>query len=279
MNRERIERYVEAGHANGVGQIALTEHLFRFDEAFELLAGWWQITGEDQSLIAATDAYWRDHVSGTMADYVRTVEAAKSAGLPVLLGIELDWIPDRADDLRHLLQPYDWDIVLGSVHWIGAWGFDSLSEGVFAREWQARDTNAVFDQYAAMLGDLAASQLADVLAHPDLPKLAGHRPTSFGPLHNAIVDAAQNGGCAIELNANGYNKPCAEPYPALEVLEQARAADLAITLASDAHTPELAGRRFDDLSTLAGRAGYESFVSFEQRQAVQHAFSTSASTV
>lgn len=274
MTRERIELYVERGRANGIEQIALTEHLFRFREAFDLLYGWWQIDGEDPALVAATEAYWRDHVSGAMSDYVRTVEQAKSAGLPVLLGIELDWIPGRAEDLRRLLQPYDWDIVLGSVHWIGAWGFDSLSEGVFAREWRTRDVNLACEQYAAMLRDLASSRLADVLAHPDLPKLAGHRPTSSSPLHSAIVQSAQDAGCAIELNANGYNKPCAEPYPALDVLQQARAAGLSITLASDAHEPERVGQRFDDLAAYAQRAGYESFASFEQRRVVEHALLT-----
>jgi histidinol-phosphatase (PHP family) len=141
-----------------------------------------------------------------MADYVRLVEQAQAAGVPVLLGIELDWIPGREDDLRRLLQPYDWDIVLGSVHWIGAWSFDSLSEGVFYREWGKRDVDGVFGQYAALLRDLASSRLADVLAHPDLPKLAGHRPKSFTPLHSAIVESAKDGGCAIELNANGCNR-------------------------------------------------------------------------
>jgi histidinol-phosphatase (PHP family) len=271
MTLERIELYVEHARANGVEQIALTEHLFRFREAFDLLRSWWHIDGDDPALIAATEAYWRDHVSGTMADYVRTVEQAKSAGLPVTLGIELDWITGRAEDLHRLLEPYDWDIVLGSVHWIGAWSFDSLSEEIFAGEWKTRDVDVTFDQYASLLGDLASSRLADVLAHPDLPKLGGHRPTSFTPLHSAIVQSARGAGCALELNANGYNKPCAEPYPVLDVLKDAHTQGVSITLASDAHRPELVGQRFDDLAAYAQRAGYTSFVLFEQRRAVEHA--------
>ena len=271
MTRQRIELYLKHACANGIEQIALTEHLFRFRDAFDMLHGWWQIDGEDPALIAATEAYWRDHVSGTMADYVRVVEQAKSAGLPVSLGIELDWIPGRAEDLRHLLQPFDWDVVLGSVHWIGAWSFDSLSDEVFAREWARRDIDFVFDQYSTLLRDLASSGLADVLAHPDLPKLAGHRPTSFTPLHSAIIEAAGYGSCALELNANGYNKPCAEPYPAFDVLTRAKDRGLSITLASDAHEPQRVGQRFDDLATFARRAGYDEFVSFERRIPARHA--------
>ena len=276
MTRERIELYVEAAQERGVRQIAITEHLFRFREAFDLLYGWWDADRAHPALAAATRAYLEDHVSASVADYARAIEACKSAGLPVLLGIEMDWFPDRAGELRRFLAPYDWDIVLGSVHWIGAWGFDSLDQPVFAAQWEERAVDGVFADYAAMVRDLAAARLCDVLAHPDLPKLAGHRPASFTPLHGAIVEGAVDGGCAIEINSNGYNRPVAEPYAAQALLERARAVGLSITLASDAHRPERVGERFDDLAAWAAQAGYQEYVSFEQRQPVAHALETAA---
>jgi histidinol-phosphatase (PHP family) len=189
--------------------------------------------------------------------------------LPVLLGLEMDWLAGRADDLRRFLAPYDWDIVLGSVHWIGAFGFDHLSDPLVVAEWERRDIDDIFADYAALLRDLAASGLCDVLAHPDLPKLAGHRPTSFTPLHDAIIDSARDANCAVELNSNGYRRT-GEPYPALPVLERAHGAGLSITLASDAHAPERVGQRFDDIAAFAALAGYREFVSFEARQRIAH---------
>ncbi len=137
MTRERIDEYVRAGAARGVTQVAITEHLFRFSEAYDMLA---RLVGRRcpiRSLAAAAERYWRDHISGSVADYVRLVEEAKAAGVPVLLGIELDWIAGREDALRRFLAPYDWDIVLGSVHFIGAWGFD---ERAHLDQWEKRDT-------------------------------------------------------------------------------------------------------------------------------------------
>ena len=78
----------------------------------------------------------------------------------------------------------------------------------------------------------------------------------------------------MEMNSNGYNVPCGEAYPAPPVLERAKAAGLAITLASDAHRPARVGERFDDLAALAADAGYDAFVSFEQRKPVTHALTT-----
>lgn len=268
MTRERIERYVESALAGGVERLAITEHLFRFREAYERLYGWWDDDPSEPALSAAAHEYWRNHVSASVADYARAIEDAKRAGLPVLLGLELDWIPGRADDLRRFLEPYDWDVVLGSVHWLGAWMVDGEYGQSLPTWWDSRDVDEVFAEYASYLSDLAASGLCDVLAHPDLPKLFGHRPTSFEPLHAAIVEAAQAGGCALEVNANGYNKPIAEPYPALPVLERARAAGIPITLASDAHTPDRVGQRLEEIAGWAARAGYREYVFFERRRSV-----------
>lgn len=268
MTLERLEAYVRAGRERGVDRISVTEHLFRFREAYRALEGWWEADASHPALAAAARDYWRDHVSASVADYVRLVERAKAAGLPVLLGIELDWIPGREEDLRRFLAPYDWDVVLGSVHWIGAWGFDILGQPECEAEWQRRDVDAVFQDYAALLLDLAASGLCDVLAHPDLPKLTGRRPSSWEPLHRAVVEAAQRGGCALEVNGNGYNRPVGEPYPALPLLARARAAGIPITLASDAHQPERVGERFGRLAAWAAQAGYGEYVTFEGRRPV-----------
>lgn len=262
MTRERIDRYVAVAAERGVRALAITEHLFRFREAFDLLYGWWDADA-DPALARLAHAYWRDHVSGSMADYARTIEAAKSAGMPVLLGLEMDWIPGREDDLRKLLAPYDWDVVLGSVHYIGAFGFDDES---FVHEWDRRATEDVWRDYGALVRQLGESRLADVISHADLPKVFGRRPADEAPLHDAIIEAATRGSAAIELNSNGLRKPCHEIYPAQPLLRRARAAGLAITLASDAHTPERAGENFGRLVAWARDAGYDEAAGFTARR-------------
>jgi histidinol-phosphatase (PHP family) len=261
MDRARIEEYLRVAETRGVRQIAITEHLFRFREAYDALAGWWD-DDPDPALARLVEEYWRDHVSGSVADYVRTVEQAKSAGLPVLLGLEMDWLHGREEQLAAFLAPYDWDIVLGSVHYIGAFGFDDPR---CLPEWERRDVAGVWSDYGALVGELAASGLADVLAHPDLPKVFGHRPADETPLHRVIVEGARASGTAVELNSNGISR-CQEIYPALPLLERARAAALPITLGSDAHTPDRTGRWFHELAAWARRAGYEQAVAFVGRK-------------
>lgn len=265
MVRARIDEYVRVAEQRGISAICITEHLFRFREAYEMLHGWWD-DDPDPHLASMAQRYWRDHVSGSVAAYVRLVEEAKSAGVPVLLGLEMDWVPGREDDLRKFLAPYDWDIVLGSVHYIGAWGFDDPE---FSAEWDKHDVADVWADYGALVRDLAQSGLVDVLAHPDLAKVFGHRPRDETPLHDLILAGASVNGTAVELNSNGLNKPVKETYPALPLLERARGLGLPITLASDAHRPERVGADFDALVALAARAGYREAATFIARK-VQH---------
>jgi histidinol-phosphatase (PHP family) len=262
VDRARIELYVEHARANGVDVLVFTEHVFRFREAYALLEGWWD-DDPDPSLAAMTHAYWHDEVNLSLPEYVRLIEAAKADGLPVRLGLEMDWIPGRAEDLHRVLAPYAWDCVVGSVHQLGAFQIDH--EG-FLDEWQRRDVAAVWDEYAQCIEDLAGARLVDVIAHPDLPKVFGHRPADPGSVHGRIVAAAARHGLALEINTNGARKRCAEMYPHPEVLRAARAAGVPVTLASDAHTPERVGASFAEAKALARAVGYEEYAVHEHRR-------------
>ena len=66
----------------------------------------------------------------------------KAAGLPVVLGLEVDYYQDRMDDVADLLDGYPFDVLLGSVHWLGTWRFDVLSDPQVLAEWDHRDIDA-----------------------------------------------------------------------------------------------------------------------------------------
>ena len=74
-------------------------------------------------------------------------------------------------------------------------------------------------------------------------------------------------GTAVELNSNGIRR-CGEVFPALPLVERARALGLPITLGSDAHVPRLVGSHFDDLVAWAKRAGYDEASTFVGRKTV-----------
>lgn len=265
VNRALIESYVEQAQRNGVDVVVFTEHLFRFKEALEKLDGWWNCDPSAQMRDMAQQ-YWLDHINLSMPEYVTLIEQAKADGLPVRLGLEMDWIPGHADDLRALLKPYAWDCILGSVHFLGAFGID-IEEYDFV--WQERDIDSIWEEYTQFVEDLADARLADTLAHPDVIKVWGRRPEDESKYHKRIVEAARRNGVALEVNTNGWRKPVAEMYPDARILKLARDAGVGITLGSDAHTADRLGQRFDEAIANARAAGYEDYLTFVARKAVK----------
>jgi len=262
---EQVAAYCEQAQAEGVVEIAITEHLHRFRQADAVLGGWW----EEEPPSAVRDAmadFWNGEVGADLDRYVEVVLAAKDAGLPVVLGLEVDFYRGRMHDVAAILDGYPFDVLLGSVHWLGAWGFDGVGSDVVMAEWDARAVEDVWDAYADSIDELADSGVCDVLAHPDLCKVAGRRPAVPDEWHARMAEAAARGGMSAEVNSNGWRKPAAEAYPAPDLLARFHAAGVPVTTATDAHRLDRVGERRGDVARLLVDAGYESVAGFRGRQ-------------
>lgn len=247
---EAVEPYVETAAARGVDEIGFSEHLYYFRQAGRL----------------CTVAYQRDRCRYDVEAYCDAVGEAKRRGLPVKLGVEVDYVPGREAEIAETLAPYPWDFVVGSVHWLDGDAVD-IEPGV----WSRLSVEEVWRRYFVALRGLARSGLADVLAHPDLPKIFGRRPDEdeLGFLYEETVDAIAAAGVAVEVSTAGLRKAVGELYPARELLERCGARGIGATIASDAHVFRDVGRDFNQAVELMRAAGYETVTVFEGRQACQ----------
>jgi histidinol-phosphatase (PHP family) len=235
-----VERFVETAARRGVDEIGFTEHVYYFRRTRPL----WNLPYQTERCVYDLDVY------------VDAVLEAKKQGLPVKLGLEVDYVGGPQDELAALLEQYPWDYLLGSVHWIDGLAIDSAAD---AGIWAEASVDEIWRRYFAALTELARSGHVDVLAHPDLTKIFGKRPRrgiEYPPLD----------GVALEISTNGLYKPVGELYPDLAFL---RAVRLPITLASDAHVPTNVGRDFDQALELARAAGYDTVTVFDARRARQ----------
>jgi histidinol-phosphatase (PHP family) len=262
---EQVAAYCEAARAAGVVEIALTEHLFRFRQADAVLGGWW--SGLDEpALVPAMAEWWASEQGGDLDQYVEVVLAAKAAGLPVVLGLEVDHYAGRMHEVADLLAGYPFDVLLGSVHWLGAWGFDNFAPAPFMAEWDARTVEAVWDAYTTDLEELADSGVCDVLAHPDLCKVTGRRPDVPDEFYDRMAEAAARAGMAAEVSSAGWRKPVGEVYPAPSLLARFHAAGVPVTTASDAHRLEHVAEHREDLAALLAAAGYDHLAAYRGRR-------------
>ncbi len=244
-----LAAYVEAARARGVGEIAITEHIYRFAEA----AG------------VSDHIYWREHTLDDMALYCDRLAAARDAGLPLLVGIELDWLgTDLVHGIAAIAAEYPWDIVLGSVHWSGPLAFDHPDYAI----WEAYPVDEVWRLYVDAVCAAAASGIYDVMAHPDLAKVFGERPSAAlgDELGDQIAESFRAAGVCAEISSAGLRKPAGEIYPSDGWLSKLYAAGVPITLASDAHLPGDVGLGVDRCLGAAAAAGYTSLARYRGRE-------------
>jgi histidinol-phosphatase (PHP family) len=210
--------------------------------------------------------YWAHHARNDLDAYVEMAEAAKAAGLPVVIGLEVDYYRGRMDQVAALLDGYPFDVLLGSVHWLGAWRFDD-SDPVHLAEWAVRDVQQSWDAYVEAIEELAASGACDVLAHPDLAKVFGYVPKQPEEWWDRLADAAASSGLSAEVSSAGWVKPCAEQYPARGLLARFAERGVGLTTASDAHGLSRVAERADDLRALLAELGVGELTAFRDRRA------------
>lgn len=236
--------YVAAAKARGVPEMCFADHVPAPD---------------------GYDAGNRMHID-RFPEYVETIASLRGGTAPcVLYGIEADYYEGCEEFLRSWLPEQDFDVVLGSVHFIGDWGFDHPDN---LAVWDAVDITETWRKYFALLGALADTKLFDVVGHMDLPKKFGHRPDEQAILDMAqpALDRLAAAGMAVELNTGGLRYPAAEIYPSLLLLKLCRARGIPIVFGSDAHTADCVGHALEQAVKLAADAGYTHSLRFRGRK-------------
>jgi histidinol-phosphatase (PHP family) len=235
---QAVERFVEVAAERSVDEIGFSEHVYYFEQT--------------RSLWSVSDQVERSRYD--LDRYVDAVVEAKRRGFPVKLGLEVDHQPHLADEMDEILEPYPWDYLIGSIHFVDGIAIDqapSLVDTVGAEE--------AWGRYYDWLVD--ASRRFDILAHPDLVKMYGPEiEWDWGRLASSL------GGACLEVSSAGLHKPHGKLYPNAGLLEAGRERGIPITLASDAHVPQDVGRDLDKAIEHAQAAGYETVTVFDRRR-------------
>jgi histidinol-phosphatase (PHP family) len=247
--------YVLAALSRGLSEIAFTDHVPLYF-----------LPGEDPDPgLAMTRA--------ELPGYVEEVEAlrAEFAGrIDVLLGLEADYAEGHEAGLQEILAAHDWDVVLGSVHWVAG---DWIDAPGAAKRHEIEGSALLWREYYRLLAKAAATGLFDVLTHFDLPKKFGHRmPVSLARAEVEAVAAARAAGVAIEVSSAGLRKTVGEEYPAPLLLTSLVAGGVPIVFSSDAHAPAEVGWGRDRIEAAARAAGAREHLSFRKRKRRKHPF-------
>lgn len=184
----------------------------------------------------------------------------------IKIGLEVDFWPEQEKRYRQLREIYSWDYLIGSVHYLGDWGFDHPDYTERYREW---DIDALYRTYYGVLTQMIQSQSFDLVGHLDLIKIFGYRPHSSGlKLAGPTLAAIREAGMTVEINTAGWYKPVEEVYPAPDLLEACFQMGIPITFSSDAHRSEDTGRDIIRARELAWKVGYRQVATYVQRKRI-----------
>ena len=205
---------------------------------------------------------YREKLAAGFAEYVsRGQDLKKMPGCRVLLAMEMDWLDGQEDFIRKACSAHDFDYLLGSVHFIGRWGFDDGDAQW--KNWDDTQRFAHYERYFALWRQMLSSGIFQIAAHPDLIKIFSaesfHKWLSREKSREQIadcLDVLKQQGMAMEISSAGLRKPCREIYPCPTLMVLAAKCGVDITFASDAHCVADVGRDFARLANYARAFGF-----------------------
>lgn len=191
-------------------------------------------------------------------------------------GIEVCYQPEQMSWALPSLEAHRFDVVLLSVHWFAG-------RALHIREhWDGLDTASATRGYLESVLEAARFALElkrqgrkpfDVLGHLDLVKRYTHR--YFGTfevraqreLIDEILRTCLEADLVPELNLSGLRQSLSETMPAdWMVRRYAELGGEAMTLGSDAHSPEHVGANFDAGAAILRRQGIRRLAVFIDRR-------------
>ncbi len=235
-----LDQYIQAAITQGTKYFGISDHApMDFDVAYRMKFS--QMHAYEKEILDAKAAY-HDKIT-------------------ILLGYEVDYLEGYMD--KRVLEA-DVDYLIGSVHFLGTWGFDNPE---FIDAYKNRDIDTIYRDYFSSIEALAKSQLFDIVGHLDLIKVFGFRPhTDVRLLAKDAIKAIKEADMVVELSAAGYRKPVKEAYPSDDLLSLIAEANIPITFASDAHHPKQVGFQTQALEAKAKAFGYDTCATFSNRQ-------------
>lgn len=237
-----MQEYIQKAIELGVDVYGFSEHapMKNFEDGYRLLL-------KDKK-------YYENSIEDLQQNFAKDIK--------ILKAYEVDFI--KGDYLLDDILQADVDYLVGSVHYLGSWGFDNPE---FIKEYEKKDIDLIWSDYFQGVKDMAQTGKFQIVGHLDLMKVFKFLPKKdIRILANDAIQAIKQSGMAVELNPAGLRKPIGEQYPSKELLEICFENDIPITFGSDAHSVEQVGYGYEQVKLLAKQIGYTKCVYFEKKE-------------
>ncbi len=200
---------------------------------------------------------------------VRSVQNEIDEPPVVRLGIEMDYIPGKEEKTKALLAHFDWDYVIGSVHFLNDIDISHPDNADYYRRQPALD---VMNSYFNVIKKMVESGLFDIIGHIDVIKKFGYPGSGQMPLsdlkemYTEMARLCKDRNQVVEVNTSGLRAPIEEIYPSYDLLTEMARFQVPLTLGSDAHDPLEVGYEHETVTNILRTFNINSLTGFENRE-------------
>lgn len=235
------EEYIIQAKSAGIKEIGFSEHL--------------NLSSENQ-LCCMEPRMVSDYIS-----HIRRLNDEVS-GIKIKIGIEVDYFPGQEEEIYKFINGLDLDYVLGSVHYLGESTFDKGPAF-----YENNNIDELFESYFGYVNEAVASGLFDIIAHCDLVRIYGFKPTANPEIYyRTLAHKMKIHDVAFEVNTNGRNRPLGDFYPDRRFLKFFSEENVPVCVNSDAHIPSRVGQYFDEAYQLLKESGFKEMAVFNNRE-------------
>ena len=233
------EEMIQVAIAKGLDEIGFSDHICL--QPFD-----WAVRMEDIPV---------------MTEQITDLKLKYEDQITVRYGIEVDYFPDYENELKELIEKIPVDYVIGSVHFIDEWNFDS-DKSLYGK-WS---NDQLYHMYFGLIQQAAHSGLFDIIGHLDIIKKFRIYPESNqDKLFEETIKVLKANNLVVELNTGGIDRPCAEYHPGPKLLELCYKYHVPLTLSSDAHRAVDIARHYESATDMLKQIGYTDIVGFNNR--------------
>ncbi len=246
VSRSSALKMALSAQTKGLRVLGFSEHIFQMEEMRPTLA---HMKLEGPLL--------------TIPGYIAAVRTAgQDVSITLRLGLEVDFIPGKNEQIQAFLQGYDWDFLIGSVHEVDGLQIENN------HKWSREEGEALWSRYMALLRAAVSSGYFNLVSHPVRMRTANpYLPSNLDQELEQL--AAEATRCDIALEINGYDL---QTYPGL-VRRLARACALhntPVSVGSDAHIPRQIALTHTSAEAILRQAGIKSVRIWQQRKAEEY---------
>ena len=194
---------------------------------------------------------------------------AKALGVEILCGIEAEVYPDEAHmkPMEKILESYEWDFVLGSLH------AQCRSYLHWLKSNKAKTDKMRIENYFRHLGEGVRSRRYDSMSHPDVIRTYGvvneFEPAEYESVIREFLKALVEEDVCMEVNTSGLIKGAYEVHPDPLILNWASEMGVKLTIGSDSHQPDTVGRFFETVQPMLLKKGFKDLHYFRGRKRVR----------